>query len=90
MSPEAVLTIFEALAVICFLIGYGFHGLAKLDTYSEPGREANSKDLIFIYFTVFSLFFFITGMAYYGYKNKSYNDVSSFINFLNTPNENIF
>lgn len=90
MSPEVVLTIFEALAIICFLIGYGFHGLAKLDTYDNPGRKANAKDLISIYFTIFSLFFFIAGIIYFGYTNKSYNDVSSFINFVNVSNPNIF
>ena len=88
MAPETVLTITEVIAVILFAIGYLFHGFSKLDTYANPNREANANDVISLFCFVFALFFFVVGIAYFGYKNKSYNDFSSFVKYVNTPKSN--
>jgi cytochrome bd-type quinol oxidase subunit 2 len=83
MAPETIITITEVLAVILFATGYIFHGLAKLDTYANPSRKANANDVISLFCIIFATFFFVVGIAYFGYKNNSYDDFSSFAKYLN-------
>ena len=81
MSPEVELTLFEIFALISFLIGYAFHAWVKIEHLGYSELYSDWKNTVSFFFLFLSLCLFFSGFVYYGYKNKSFNDVSGFMDY---------
>lgn len=85
MPPETKLILFEVFAFISSCIALFFYAWVYFfDLDNSSMKKGDWKNTMIYFFTLLSIILFITGFIYFGYSNKSFDDISSFFEYTKT------